>query len=252
MQIESNSRRNVRKIDSTLKRMDGMRSEKKKWASNMRTVAKRLTFEKDCVEQRLLFEKKVRVNYLFLSQLYLIPFFLNCIKALQRKAQKYNVEKKESNTKRRKVDEKLRTMEGTQRRLQQQLADAQNVIVALPEELAVAVRYKERNRGMTPQFEAHVRSMMATGASARQVRDNLALNASHFLGESGSFQYKKDIPTERWFSLQREALGVRRPTPSQTPSLTQLFNLFPNAKLKRSASALTAFRIFPLAHHEIG
>ncbi len=132
MQIESNLSRNVRKIDSTLKRMEGMWSEKKKWASGMRSVTKRLTFEKDCVEQRLLFEKEVRITSLFLSHLYLIPFFLNCIKALQRKAQKYNVEKKESNIKRRKVDERLRTMEGTQRRLKERLVDAQNAVVVLP------------------------------------------------------------------------------------------------------------------------
>ena len=57
MQIESNLSRNVRKIDSTLKRIDGMRSEKKLWSSEMRTITKRLTFEKDCVEQRLHYEK---------------------------------------------------------------------------------------------------------------------------------------------------------------------------------------------------
>jgi hypothetical protein len=61
---------------------------------------------------------------------------------------------------------------------------------------------------MTAGFEAHVRSMMATGGSARQVRDNLVLNATHFLEPSASAKYTLDIPTERWFSLQREALGV--------------------------------------------
>ncbi len=75
MQIESNLSRNVRKIDSTLKRIDGMRSEKKQWASDMRTVTKRLTFEKDCVEQRLHYEKEVRFTYLFQSHFYLITFF---------------------------------------------------------------------------------------------------------------------------------------------------------------------------------
>jgi hypothetical protein len=55
--------------------------------------------------------------------------------------------------------------------------------------------------------------LMATGGSARQVRDNLALNAGHFLEDAASIKYKSDIPTERWFSLQREALGVR-PSPN--------------------------------------
>jgi hypothetical protein len=43
------------------------------------------------------------------------------------------------------------------------------------------LRLKLANR-MTPQFEGHVRTMMATGGSERQVRDNLALCAQHFWG----------------------------------------------------------------------
>lgn len=79
MQIQSTLSRNVRKIDSTLKKMDGMRSDKRKWDSDLRHVTKRLTFEKDCVEQSLLFQNKVRFTSSFLSHLYLIPFFLNGI-----------------------------------------------------------------------------------------------------------------------------------------------------------------------------
>jgi hypothetical protein len=143
---------------------------------------------------------------------------------LQQKAQKYNLEKKESNIKRRKVDERVRSMEGRQNRLERQLQDAQEVVQVEPEVRIIAVRHSARNRGMTPQFEAHVRTLMAAGGSARQVRDNLALNAGHFLGDAASIQYKRDIPTERWFSLQREALGVRPSTPSQNTSPTQLSN----------------------------
>jgi hypothetical protein len=57
--LESNLRRNVRKVDNTLKRMQTMRLEKKHWAQHLGGVTKRLTFEKDCVEQRLCYEKKV-------------------------------------------------------------------------------------------------------------------------------------------------------------------------------------------------
>ncbi len=71
-----------------------------------------------------------------------------------------------------------------------------------------SVRHGPKNRGMTPQFEGHVRTMMATGGSGRQVRDNLALCAHHFLGGEAGKEYIDDIPTERWFLLQREALGV--------------------------------------------
>ncbi len=117
-------------------------------------------------------------------------------------------------------------MEVRQKRLEQQLQDAQEVVLCEPEERVIAVRHSGMNRGMTPQFEAHVRTLMATGGSARQVRDNLALNAGHFLEESASIKYKRNIHTERWFSLQREALGVRPSTPSQNPSRTQLSNVF--------------------------
>ncbi len=75
MVIESNLSRNVRKIDSTLKRMEGIRDEKKKLASDVRALVKRLMYEKNCFEQRLLFEKKVFSSFTFPSHLYLIPFF---------------------------------------------------------------------------------------------------------------------------------------------------------------------------------
>ena len=97
----------------------------------MRTVAKRLTYEKDCAEHRFLFEKEVcpSCTRTFSSLLYLIPFFfLHCIKALQRKASKYNEEKKVSNTKRRKVDERLRGMEMKNKRPQEQLVVAKQVV----------------------------------------------------------------------------------------------------------------------------
>jgi hypothetical protein len=57
--LESNLRRNVRKVDNTLKRMQVMRLEKKDWAHHLGSVTKRLTFEKESVEQRLCYEKKV-------------------------------------------------------------------------------------------------------------------------------------------------------------------------------------------------
>ena len=165
------------------------------------------------------------VYYSPIFLLILLPF--DVVKALERKATKCNLEKMDSNKKRRKVDERLRTTEGRITRLEQQLADAQDVVVVLPEERVIPVRYSGRNRGIRPEFEAHVRCLMASGGSARQVRDNLSLNAGHFLGDTASIAYKKDIPTERWFSLQREALGVIPPTPSQTPSLNQLRNPLP-------------------------
>ncbi len=110
-------------------------------------------------------------------------------------------------------------MEGRHKRLQEQLLEAQQVVDS-PQKRVPLVWYANRNRGMTAEFEAHVRNLMATGGSARHVRDNLVLNVDHFLCENESKPYKKDIPTERWFSLQREALGVQPLNPTfGSPSL---------------------------------
>ena len=45
-----------------------------------------------------------------------------------------------------------------------------------------AVRHEQLNKGMRPEFEEHVRCLMATGSTARQTRESLILNAGHFLG----------------------------------------------------------------------
>ena len=57
--LDSDLRRNVRKVDNTLKRMQTMRLEKKDWVKHLGGVTKRLTFEKDCVEHKLCYGKKV-------------------------------------------------------------------------------------------------------------------------------------------------------------------------------------------------
>ncbi len=44
-----------------------------------------------------------------------------------------------------------------------------------------AVKHVETNKGMVQVFEEHARCLMATGATARAVREGLLLNASHFL-----------------------------------------------------------------------
>ncbi len=99
------------------------------------------------------------------------------------------------------------------------------------------MRHGGRNKGMTPQFEGHVRTMMATGGSGRQVRDNLVLCAQHFLHEKASLAYIQDIPTERWFLLQREALGVPLPSPT-TRTLTLTLNLPQTLKLTLTLTML--------------
>jgi hypothetical protein len=49
---------------------------------------------------------------------------------------------------------------------------------------------------------------MATGATARAVRDGVLLNAGHFLTSTEAAVYCAEVPKVNWFSTQREALGL--------------------------------------------
>ncbi len=62
---------------------------------------------------------------------------------------------------------------------------------------------------MTIQFEEHARTLMATGAPARAVRDDVLLNAGHFLSASEAAIYCSEVPKLHWFTTQREALGLK-------------------------------------------
>ncbi len=71
------------------------------------------------------------------------------------------------------------------------------------------MRHREKNKGMLQAFEEHARCLMATGATARAVREGLLLNATHFLsaGEA-AVVYASQVPKLDWFNKQREALGL--------------------------------------------
>jgi hypothetical protein len=71
-----------------------------------------------------------------------------------------------------------------------------------------AVRNSQANKGMRPDFEEHVRCLMATGCTSRQTREGLLLNAAQFLCNDELELYRSEIPTVEWFSKQREALGM--------------------------------------------
>jgi hypothetical protein len=61
---------------------------------------------------------------------------------------------------------------------------------------------------MVQAFEEHARCLMATGATARAVREGLLLNATHFLSEGEAAVYASQVPKIDWFNKQREALGL--------------------------------------------
>ena len=70
------------------------------------------------------------------------------------------------------------------------------------------MRHSQANKGMKPEFEEHVRSVMATGCTSRQTREGLLLNEAQFLRDDDLELYRSEIPGVEWFSKQREALGL--------------------------------------------
>ena len=60
---------------------------------------------------------------------------------------------------------------------------------------------------MKDHFVRLCRCLLATGASARSVREQLFLNAAFFLGEDAYQSFKDAIPELRWFNEQREGMG---------------------------------------------
>jgi hypothetical protein len=144
----------------------------------------------------------------------LIPTFLVCFKVLQIEAQKSEREKQESNRKKREAD----------RRLQRIAQKLKKVRTVPPVSLDIGadsdnaedhekvekwqIRFKERNKGMSADFEQHVRCVLATGATARQAQDCLLLDANYMLPTKDAATLASSLPQLRWFQAQREALGI--------------------------------------------
>ena len=70
------------------------------------------------------------------------------------------------------------------------------------------VRFRQRNKGITRQFEEHVRCTLATGATARQVQDMLLLDGNFMLAPEDAKEFCMSLPQIRWFQSQREGLGI--------------------------------------------
>jgi len=62
-----------------------------------------------------------------------------------------------------------------------------------------SVRHSQANKGMCAGFEEHVRCLMATGATARAIREGLFLNATHYLSPSEAAVYCGQVPKLDWF-----------------------------------------------------
>ncbi len=53
----------------------------------------------------------------------------------------------------------------------------------------------------------HCRTLLATGSSARSVREQLFLNGAFFLRHDKYLEFRELTPALRWFQSQREGLG---------------------------------------------
>jgi hypothetical protein len=69
----------------------------------------------------------------------------------------------------------------------------------------VASSGKGRARSYT--FEHQVRSLLASGCSARAAREQLLQSAQAFLRPESAEAYAALVPNVRWFQRQREGLG---------------------------------------------
>ena len=72
------------------------------------------------------------------------------------------------------------------------------------------IRHKEqRGKPMKDTFVRHCRTLLATGASARSVREQLLLNAGFFLRDKNTQSSVRQSPRYATFNCRGEAWGMR-------------------------------------------
>jgi hypothetical protein len=76
-----------------------------------------------------------------------------------------------------------------------------------PRQAWMPIRHKQRNKGMTQEFETLGRTVVATGCSGRHARHTLLLTADYLLHADEAANFAEDLPTTHWFAKQREAVG---------------------------------------------
>ena len=131
---------------------------------------------------------------------------------LQAEALLSKEEKQESNRKKRAAQQQTAQLKAQVRKLRVKALEPFLVEVEDGEQDTSmpkwAIRSRQRNKGVTAQFEQHVRCALATGATARQVTDMLRLDSSYLLEPEQAIQFLQDLPLLRWVQTQREGLGM--------------------------------------------
>ncbi len=71
------------------------------------------------------------------------------------------------------------------------------------------IREATRGHPLGHKFVHHIRTLLATGGSARSIREQLLLNGHFFLGETDYEYFMQQMPELRWFQFQREGMGLQ-------------------------------------------
>ena len=79
------------------------------------------------------------------------------------------------------------------------------LIISLTLALILTVLF--RGKPLKDYFVRHCRCLLATGSSARSVREQLFLNGAFFLGEEQYTAFRDAMPQLDWFNTQREGMG---------------------------------------------
>ncbi len=72
------------------------------------------------------------------------------------------------------------------------------------------IREGTRGKPLGAAFVNHCRTLLATGGSARSVREQIALNSIFFLEEDNARSFQEQLPEVRWFQFQWETTGLER------------------------------------------
>jgi hypothetical protein len=161
-------------------------------------------------------QHRVKVWYCCVSSFffYLIPTFLFVVKALQAEALICKKERQESNRTKRAAQLKAKRLTLKVAKFKDRNTNSRAVETHEECEREEVQRWKwdvrgnQRNKGITMQFEQHVRCALATGATARQIQDMQLLDAAYFLEPAQATAFAATLPHMRWFQAQREGLGL--------------------------------------------
>jgi hypothetical protein len=96
------------------------------------------------------------------------------------------------------------------------------------------IKHAQMSKGLSREFEDYSRSCMATGCSARHIRDIFLLTSDFLMGPDAAPKLKDEVPEVEWFARQREAMGLAtyvhsflEVNPGSTSSLAPHLNSVP-------------------------